>query len=42
MITEVLNTGIILLLVILVAVPATLAIAKTVRQHLGRRRFTRN
>lgn len=38
MITDVLNTGIILLMIILVAVPAMMAIARTVQQHLGRRR----
>ena len=38
MITDFFNTGIIVLMIVLVALPATMAIARTVQQHLARRR----
>lgn len=39
MIAQVLNTAIILLLVVLVVLPAAMALTKTVRQHMARRRL---
>jgi hypothetical protein len=39
MIAQVLNTAIIFLLVVLVVVPAAMALTKTLRQHMARRRL---
>ena len=38
MITDFFNTGIIVLMIVLVTVPAMLAIARTIQQRLDRRR----
>lgn len=38
MITDFFNTGIIVLMIVLVALPASMAVARTVQQHLTRRR----
>ena len=41
MITDFFNTGILVLMIVLVALPVGLAIARTLRQHAGRRRLRR-
>jgi hypothetical protein len=38
MISDFFTNGILLLLVVLIAVPVTVAVARTVQQHMGRRR----
>jgi len=38
MISDFFTNGILVLLVVLIAVPVTVAIARTVQQHMGRRR----